>query len=94
MDYRRLGNSNLRVSALCLGTMMFGGQTSMAVAADIVASARAHGINFIDTADIYNRGQSEKDLGRLLNGQRDEWVLASKLGFEFDRDLPDTLPCR
>ena len=92
MDYRRLGNSNLRVSALCLGTMMFGGQTSMAVAADIVASARAHGINFIDTADIYNRGQSEKDLGRLLNGQRDEWVLASKLGFEFDRDLPATLP--
>ena len=87
MKYRRLGNSNLRVSVLCLGTMMFGGQTSLADAADIVASAREHGINFIDTADIYNRGQSEKDIGQLLAGQRDGWVLASKLGFDFDRDL-------
>ena len=67
MNYRRLGNSNLRVSALCLGTMMFGGQTALADAADIVASARDHGINFIDTADLYNGGQSEKDLGWPAN---------------------------
>ena len=88
MNYRRLGNSNLRVSALCLGTMMFGGQTALADAADIVASARDHGINFIDTADLYNGGQSEKDLGQLLAGQRDDWVLASKLGFDVERDQP------
>ena len=63
MTYRRLGTSNLQVSALCLGTMMFGKQTPFDDAASIVASARNHGINFIDTADVYNHGQSEKDLG-------------------------------
>ena len=80
MNYRRLGKSNLKVSTLCLGTMMFGQQTPLDEAARIVASAREHGINFIDTADVYNKGQSEKDLGKLLSGQRNHWVLASKLG--------------
>ncbi len=80
MHYRRLGSSNLKVSVLCLGTMMFGKQTSLDDAASIVASAREHGINFIDTADVYNHGQSERDLGQLLKGQRAHWVLASKLG--------------
>ena len=80
MHYRRLGKSNLKVSTLCLGTMMFGRQTPFEEAASIVASARDHGINFIDTADVYNKGESEKALGKLLSGQRDQWVLASKLG--------------
>lgn len=80
MHYRRLGTSNLKVSALCLGTMMFGKQTPLSDAASIVASAREHGINFIDTADVYNQGQSERDVGQLLQGQREHWVLASKLG--------------
>ena len=80
MHYRRLGTSNLKVSALCLGTMMFGQQTSFEEASSIVASAREHGINFIDTADVYNKGQSEIDVGKLLQGQRHQWVLASKLG--------------
>ena len=80
MHYRRLGKSNLKVSTLCLGTMMFGRQTPFDEAARIVASARDHGINFIDTADVYNKGESEKDIGKLLSGQRDYWVLASKLG--------------
>ena len=47
MAYRRLGNSNLRVSAPCLGTMMFGGQTALIDVANIVASARERGINFM-----------------------------------------------
>ena len=80
MHYRRLGNSNLKVSTLCVGTMTFGKQTPFDEAARIVASARDHGINFIDTADVYNKGESEKDLGKLLAGQRQHWVLASKLG--------------
>lgn len=80
MQYRRLGNSNLKVSTLCLGTMMFGKQTPNDEAARIVASARDHGLNFIDTADVYNEGQSETVLGQLLAGQRTHWVLASKLG--------------
>ncbi len=80
MKYRRLGTSNLQVSTLCLGTMMFGKQTPDAEAARIVASAKDHGINFIDTADVYNEGRSEIAVGQLLAGQRDQWVLASKLG--------------
>ncbi len=80
MKYRRLGTSNLQVSTLCLGTMMFGKQTPDDDAARIVASARDHGINFIDTADVYNEGRSEIAVGQLLAGQRDQWVLASKLG--------------
>ena len=80
MQYRRLGNSNLKVSVLCLGTMMFGQQTPFEEAGRVVASARAHGVNFIDTADVYNKGQSERDVGKLLAGQRQHWVLASKLG--------------
>lgn len=77
---RRLGDSNLRVSRLCLGTMMFGGATDKAESANIVASARAHGLNFIDTADVYNHGASEEVVGEILSGQRHEWVLATKLG--------------
>ncbi len=80
MLYRQLGASPLKVSALCLGTMMFADQTDEATAATIVADARAHGINFIDTADIYSKGASESMVGRLLQGQRDDWVLATKLG--------------
>ncbi|MBF9264170.1 aldo/keto reductase [Paracidovorax cattleyae] len=80
MQYRRLGRSNLQVSALCLGTMMFGDQTGREEAAAIVADARERGVNFIDTADVYTRGASESMLGDLLAGQRHEWVLATKLG--------------
>jgi aryl-alcohol dehydrogenase-like predicted oxidoreductase len=80
MQYRNLGNSNLQVSALCLGTMMFGDQTDRDEASRIVADARAQGVNYIDTADVYTRGASETMVGELLKGQRHDWVLATKLG--------------
>ena len=80
MQYRTLGKSNLQVSALCLGTMMFGDQTGQDEAAAIVADARAQGVNYIDTADVYTKGASETMLGNLLKGQRHDWVLATKLG--------------
>lgn len=80
MQYRNLGKSNLQVSALCLGAMMFGDQTDKAEAAAIVADAREQGVNFIDTADVYTKGASETMLGELLKGQRHDWVLATKLG--------------
>jgi aryl-alcohol dehydrogenase-like predicted oxidoreductase len=80
MPYRTLGKSPLQVSTLCLGTMMFGDQTGREDAAAILADAREHGINFIDTADVYTKGGSETMLGELLRGQRHEWVLATKLG--------------
>jgi aryl-alcohol dehydrogenase-like predicted oxidoreductase len=80
VHYRNLGNSNLKVSALCLGTMMFGDQTAKPEAAAIVADAGAQGVNYIDTADVYTKGASESMVGDLLKGQRQNWVLASKLG--------------
>ncbi len=80
IPYRTLGRSPLKVSALCLGTMMFGDQTGREEAAAILADARERGINFIDTADVYTRGASESMLGELLAGQREHWVLATKLG--------------
>lgn len=80
MIYRHLGRSHLRVSALCLGTMMFGDQTDAREAGAILADARERGINFLDTADVYSTGGSESLLGELLAGTRDDWIVASKLG--------------
>ena len=80
MKYRHLGASPLKVSALCLGTMMFADQTDLGAARDIVAHAREHGVNFIDTADVYSLGKSESMVGELLKGQRDDWIVATKLG--------------
>jgi aryl-alcohol dehydrogenase-like predicted oxidoreductase len=80
MHYRRLGKSPLEVSALCLGTMMFADQTDAAEARSITAHAREHGVNFIDTADVYSTGKSESMVGKLLDGQRHDWVLATKVG--------------
>ena len=80
MHYRRLGTSTLQVSALCLGTMMFGDQTDAAEAGRIVAHAHAAGVNFIDTADVYTHGASESMVGALIQPQRHDWVLATKLG--------------
>ncbi len=78
MDYARLGNSGLQVSKLCLGVMMFGGLTGNAAAARIIAMARDADVNFIDTADGYNAGASERVVGRLVKGDRDRWVIATK----------------
>ncbi|WP_213881167.1 aldo/keto reductase [Pseudomonas sp. dw_358] len=80
MQYRYLGRSGLKVSEICLGTMMFGGATDEATAARIVASARDSGVNFIDTADMYNQGESERVVGRAIGAERDRWVLATKVG--------------
>jgi len=80
MRYRRLGRSPLLVSELCLGTMMFGDQTDADEARRIVAHARAHGVNFIDTADVYSTGASEAMVGALIAGTRHEWVVATKVG--------------
>jgi len=80
MKYRPLGKSPLQVSELCLGTMMFADQTELAEARRIAAHAREHGVNFIDTADVYSLGKSESMVGELLQGQRHDWVLATKVG--------------
>jgi aryl-alcohol dehydrogenase-like predicted oxidoreductase len=79
MEYRRLGSSGVMVSPICLGTMMFGDRTDEAQAGRIVGSARDAGINFIDTADAYAKGESERITGRLIAKDRDHWVLATKV---------------
>jgi len=80
MQYRRLGRFGLKVSPLCLGTMMFGGETDEQVAQKIVRHAFDAGINFIDSADAYNEGRSEEVTGRAIAGERERWVVATKLG--------------
>jgi aryl-alcohol dehydrogenase-like predicted oxidoreductase len=81
MQYRHLGKSPLKVSALCLGTMMFADQTDLAEARNIAAHAHEHGVNFIDTADVYSYGKAESMIGEVLEASpRHDWVLATKVG--------------
>jgi aryl-alcohol dehydrogenase-like predicted oxidoreductase len=78
MRYAFLGRTGVQVSRLALGTMSFGGESSVEESAAIWARARAAGVNFVDTADVYNEGRAEEVLGGLLRGNRDEVVLATK----------------
>jgi aryl-alcohol dehydrogenase-like predicted oxidoreductase len=81
VEYRQLGDSDLQVSEICLGTWTtFGGSLSDDDAAALVDAAFGLGINFFDTANVYSEGRSEEVLGRALAGRpRDSYVLATKL---------------
>jgi len=81
MKYRRLGASGVLVSPLCLGTMNFGDPTSEEESIRMLNRALEAGINFIDTANVYANGESERIIGKALkqNGRRDEIVLATKV---------------
>lgn len=81
MEYRALGRTGTMVSPLCLGTMNFGGPASEEDSIAIVNEALELGINFIDTANVYNDGESERIVGRALkaNGLRSRVVLATKV---------------
>ncbi|RLK52642.1 aldo/keto reductase [Microbacterium telephonicum] len=80
MEYRPLGRTGVRVSPLCLGTMMLGpwGDDDEPAAVRIVHAALDAGVNFVDTADIYADGRSEEIVGKALKGRRDDVVLATK----------------
>ncbi|MBR8254148.1 aldo/keto reductase [Burkholderia ambifaria] len=91
MDYRYLGRSALKVSPLCLGTMMFGGETDEVTSARIIDKAFDQGVNFIDTADVYHAGRSEEIVGRAIARHRDSWVVATKFGYPA---APDAGPNR
>ncbi|MGI8729995.1 MAG: aldo/keto reductase [Solirubrobacteraceae bacterium] len=81
MDQRTLGRTGMHVSPLCLGTMMFGawGESDHDASVEIIHRALDAGINFIDTADVYSRGESEEIVGKALaGGRRDNVVLATK----------------
>jgi aryl-alcohol dehydrogenase-like predicted oxidoreductase len=82
MDYRTLGTTGTKVTPLCLGAMMFGdwGNTDHDDSIRIIHRALDAGINFIDTADVYSRGESEQIVGKALaGGKRDNVVLATKV---------------
>jgi Predicted oxidoreductases (related to aryl-alcohol dehydrogenases) len=79
MNYTNLCGTNLKVSTLSLGTMMFGGQTNEADSLAIMDCAYSSGINFWDTANIYNQGESERIVGKGLKGRRDRVLLATKV---------------
>jgi aryl-alcohol dehydrogenase-like predicted oxidoreductase len=81
MDYRSLGRTGVMVSPLCLGVMNFGGPTNEADSITILNHALDSGINFIDTANVYTGGESERITGKTLkeNGKRDQVVLATKV---------------
>ncbi len=84
MPYRSLGRTGVQVSPLCLGAMNFGNPTAEDESLRIIDAALDGGINFIDTANVYNAGESERIVGRALqrNGRRDEVVLATKVNGE------------
>ena len=80
MLYRLLGRTGVRVSPLCLGTMMFGAQTTEADSIAIIHKALGQGLNFIDTADMYTTGESERVVGKALAGGRREGVVLATKG--------------
>ncbi len=90
MEYRPLGRTGVMVSALCLGTMNFGGATPEEEAVRIIHKALDAGINFIDTANIYTGGESERLVGKALaGGRRQRVILATKVHFPQSEDPND-----
>ncbi|MFI6994302.1 aldo/keto reductase [Nonomuraea wenchangensis] len=83
MRYRILGGTGIEVSTYCLGTMMFGaaGNPDHDDSIRVIHTALDHGINFVDTADMYSAGESEEIVGKALQGRRDDVVLATKVHF-------------
>ena len=89
VEYRPLGRTGVRVSPLCLGTMMFGpwGNQDESDSIRIIHAALDAGINFVDTADVYSAGVSEEITGKALKGRRDDVVLATKFFMPMSEDL-------
>lgn len=97
MEYRLLGNSGLKVSALSFGTATFGGasffkafgETQVAEATRLVDVCIDAGVNLFDTADVYSFGRAEEILGEALKGKRDKVLIASKVHMKMSEDLND-----
>ena len=79
MQTRPLGKTGLTVPRVCFGTMTFGSQVDQTAAQTIVDYLLDRNLNFLDTANVYNQGESERILGRCIKGRRDEVILASKV---------------
>ena len=88
MDYRTLPHTDLNVSRLCFGTMTFGKPLDQAGSTRLVDRCIEAGINFFDTANMYQTGVAETMLGEAIKGRRDKLVIASKVRFKVG-DEPD-----
>jgi aryl-alcohol dehydrogenase-like predicted oxidoreductase len=88
VEYRQLGRSGLKVSAIGLGGNTFGNGADQAQTARIVGRALDLGVNFIDTADVYSRGVSEEFVGKAVGGRRHEAIIATKVNGRMG-DLPN-----
>jgi aryl-alcohol dehydrogenase-like predicted oxidoreductase len=82
MQQRQLNGTDLTVSRICLGTMTFGSQTDRSAAGRMLDLAIGRGVNFLDTANVYNTGESERMLGEVLGARREQLVIASKVGMK------------
>ncbi len=90
MEYRILGRTGVRVSPLCLGTMNFGGPTPEPESVRIIHQALDAGVNFVDTANVYVQGESERVVGKALtDGRREKVILATKVHFPQSDDPND-----
>src|SRR6188472_2979545 len=91
MEHRTLGRTGVSVSPLCLGAMMFGawGNADHDESIRIIHRALDAGVNFVDTADVYSRGESEEIVGEALAGRRDDVVLATKVHGSMSDDDPN-----
>jgi len=78
MKYKFLGNTGVKVSSLCFGTMSFGGDADEASSTAMFQRCREVGINFFDCANVYSRGRAEEILGKLISDIRDEIVITTK----------------
>ena len=81
MKYRNLGKSGLKVSAIGLGTNQFGGKVDLKETRNIIDAASDVGVTFLDTADVYQSGKSEENIGEALKSRRGKFILATKVYF-------------
>lgn len=92
LETRVVPGTELELPRLSLGTMTFGGQADEATSKEMLDMALDAGVNFLDTANVYNDGESERIVGRLLQGRRDKVILATKVGNPKMADGPALTP--
>lgn len=89
MEFKLLGQTGVKVSELCFGTMSFGGDADQAESARLYKTVRDAGINFFDCANRYSGGEAEVILGKLIAGERDQLVITSKCAMPTSEDIND-----
>lgn len=87
MEYKFLGRTGVKVSALCLGTMTFGGEADEKASEEMFRHCRERGVNFFDCANVYNEGRAEEILGKLIKNCRDDVIIATKVYFPTSMDV-------